>query len=304
MPDRGSAALFTPIRRGDRVAMIAPASPVEKELLEKASDLLRSEGLEPVRGKFVEARTGYLAGGDADRAADLIWAFGDDSIRAVLCARGGYGSSRLLPWLSFSRLRNQPKLFLGHSDTTFLHASFQSRLGWITFHGPNLADAGDAPDNVQAAVAALRGESRFEWDLGEEMILREGAARGILRGGNLTCFTHLVGTPYLPDLNGAILLIEDVGEPQYRLDRMFTHLRLAGHVNGLAGLVLGRFKDCGDVQRIHEMFVDQVRDLNIPVIAGLPCGHGAPNNVIPLGAIHAIDTSEGRFRSLGNPFLQ
>ena len=291
-----------PLKPGDAISLVAPASPFEMEKYERGCEVLRNAGYKLLPGRHVFERKNYLAGGDSERADDLISAFLDPDSAAVICIRGGYGSGRLLPRLPFSTLRKHPKIFLGHSDITFLHLALFSQLGWTTVHGPNVTGIGNGPEFAQNTLDALSGKSAFEWRFASKQVLREGSASGVLLGGNLTCMSHLLGTPYFPETAGAILLIEDCGEPLYRLDRIFFHLRLSGVLPGLGGIVLGDFENCGEAAKIHEMIAAQVKDYPIPVVSGLPFGHGARNEVVPLGAPFLLDTNARIFKNLRSPF--
>ena len=295
--------VLKPLKPGDAISLVAPSSPFEAEKYDRGCEILRDAGYRLMPGKHAFARTEYLAGADAGRAEDLIAALASPDSAAVVCIRGGYGSGRLLPLLPFGALRKTPKLFLGHSDITFLHLAFFSRMGWITLHGPNLTGIGSGPECAASALAALSGQSRFEWEFGEDQVIKPGAASGVLLGGNLTCIAHLVGTPYFPDLTGAILLIEDRGEPLYRLDRILTQLRLCGILQGLGGIVLGDFENCGEPEKVRRMVEERVEPFSFPVVQGLPFGHGARNDVVPLGTPFLLDTAVRTFRVLRRPFV-
>jgi muramoyltetrapeptide carboxypeptidase len=291
------------LQPGDCIALVAPSSPFELEKFYQARDLLENEGYRLAPGRSSCRKHGYLAGTEAERAEDLIGAVSNPEVAAIICIRGGYGSSRLLPWLPFPILQRTPKIFLGYSDATFLHAAFWTKTRWSTFHGPNLLDLVDFPGSVNHVVGALSGVHDFAWEVEENQILRQGLASGTLLGGNLTCFCHLLGTPYFPDLKGALLLLEDRGEALYRLDRLFTQLKLAGVLSQLGGLIFGHFRECGEPRKVKEMFLDQVRDYSFPVIADLPFGHGSQNQVIPLGCLFRLNTFERTLEVINGPFL-
>lgn len=294
--------MLRPLRPGDNIALIAPSSPFDKEKFSRARALLEGKGYRLSTGAHISKHKGYLAGTDAERAEDLVGAISDPEISAVMCVRGGYGSSRLLPWLPFSSMRSKAKIVIGYSDITFLHLAFSSQMGWITFHGPNLMDLVDNPERCDVVLSALQGETSFSWVLKDHYILREGSAKGMVIGGNLTCLAHLVGTPYMPDLRNTLLLVEDCCEALYRLDRLLTQLMLAGILHQLGGLILGQFKDCGDEKKIVEMVLEQVKLFNFPVVAGLPFGHVPVNEAIPFGVPFELNTYERTFRALQHPF--
>ena len=288
---------------GDRVALVAPASPFEPDKLNRVCAYLEQRGLQPVMGRHCTLRQGYLAGPEAERSEDLLTALRDPEIAAIFCLRGGYGSGRLLPHLPFATFRNHPKIFLGYSDITFLHLAFWKSLHWVTFHGPNLVELdGDTNGRGNAVLSGLQGEREFLWKVEPSQVLRGGAASGVLLGGNLTCLTHSLMTPFFPDLQGSLLMLEDRGEALYRLDRKITQLRLAGIFERINGLILGEFLDCGNIEDIWRMIAEQVRMYAFPVVAGLPFGHGRTNDLLPLGLPYTLSTHEAILRAEQHPF--
>ena len=291
-----------PLREGDRIALIAPSSPFEVDDFTRMCRILENKGYEIAPGNHIFQQQKYLAGKEAERASDLIEALMDPTIAAIICIRGGYGSGRLLPWLPFAKLQHNTKIFLGYSDITFLHLAFESLMGWVTFHGPNLMDADRLPGKLDRILECLKGERSFVWTLETGQILPSGAATGKLIGGNLTCLTHMLATPYLPSLEGAILVVEDRGEAPYRIDRMFNQLKLTGVLSRLAALVLGNFKDCGEFDDIAELVLDHAKAFSFPIIAALPFGHAEVNEVIPLGMPFYINTEEQTLAALQSPF--
>jgi muramoyltetrapeptide carboxypeptidase len=294
--------MINPLQPGDGIALVAPSSPFEREPFERACRGLENLGYRLTPGKNILHKRGYLAGTEAERAQDLIHALSTPEISAIICIRGGYGSSRLLPWLPFAILRPTPKLFLGYSDATCMHAALGEKMGWTTFHGPNLIDMADAPEVMDGVLQALSGYRDFSWSFEHHQVLKPGLATGPLLGGNLTCLCHLLGTSYFPNVQGALLLLEDRGEALYRLDRSLTQFKLAGVFDRIGGLLLGHFQECDDPRRVGAMVLDQVRSWSFPVITGLPFGHGSPNEVIPLGCPFTLNTFEGTFRIVRAPF--
>ncbi len=288
---------------GGSIALIAPSSPFDPATYEKGRAILDGAGFRTVPGKNIFELKGYLAGSDVERAQDMTDAILDPAIDAIVCIRGGYGSGRILPWLNFHSLKNNPKIIIGHSDVTFLHLAFCAKMGWITFHGPNLTGMAEMPERAQSVIDVLFGNSRFEWSFRPEQVLRHGAAKGIILGGNLTCLAHLVGTPFLPDLTGALLLIEDCGEALYRLDRIINHLKLAGILQKLGAILLGDFENCAENAKICEMVMEHVKYFDFPVVNGLPFGHGRQNEVFPIGAPFLLDTHESVLRIIESPII-
>lgn len=300
---RGDAILHkpSPLSPGDRVAIVATSSPFEAEHLEKGLAWLRDQGYEPVVGAHIHARRRYLAGTDAERAADLQGALTDPSIRGVLCARGGYGASRLLPFLDESAIRPHCKIFCGFSDVTTLHLWLQARCGWVTFHGPMMgtrwAGEGFDADTARSFIDTLGGHAAAI-EAPQSISLRGGMARGRLVGGNLTLVCHSIGTPWEIDTTGAILLVEDVHEAPYRIDRMLTHLRHAGKLGVIRGLIVGELDGCrapsGADYSLDDVLADCLGDLPIPIVTQFPISHAKPNFTVALGVEYALDADRRR----------
>lgn len=286
---------------GSSIALVAPSSPFETDLYEKGVQILLAAGYEVVPGKNIFKKEGYLAGTDAERLHDLTQAILDPKIKAIICVRGGYGSGRLLPQMPFPFLSQNPKLFIGCSDITFLHLGLMSMAGWRTFHGPNLVGICQSPEMAENVLDVLSGKACYEWVFDPAQVLRPGAARGRVLGGNLRCFAHLIGTPYMPDMTGALLLIEDRGEPLYRIDRMMNHLKQAGILSRLGAILLGEFTGCGENNDICKTIMDHVSDYDFPVVHSLPFGHGLRNEVIAFGPLFLLDTNERLLKILEAP---
>ncbi|MCP2341305.1 S66 peptidase family protein [Actinomadura rupiterrae] len=301
------------LRPGDRVAVIAPSGPVDPDRLAAGCEVLRGLGLDVALGKHVRDRVNLnedravrdgwyrLAGTDADRAADLTDAWCDPSVRAVLCARGGYGATRLLDHLDWTALAAatgpEPKILHGSSDITALHVAFGARLGITTSFGPMSASqivAAPAPheDGAEALAglrAALFGSGTIE--VPGTSVVRAGHAEGPLTGGTLSLLTALLGTPHAPPpAAGKIVFLEDVTEEPYRLDRMLTQLLQSGWLEGAAGIALGSFHDCGDPDEALAVLTARLAPLGVPVLAGLPAGHGPRQLTLELGAPAVLDT--------------
>ncbi|MGW5264064.1 S66 peptidase family protein [Microbispora sp. NPDC004025] len=280
----GDASVTVPglprrLRPGDTVALVAPAGPVDPVRLERGTEVLTGLGLRVVHGASVLAREGYLAGSDAARAADLRDAWCDPGVAAVVCARGGYGTTRLLGLLDWDAMAAAgPKILLGSSDVTALHRAFADRLGLATLFGPMPATAaiGGAEGPEPVTFAHLR-EALFEGGtpapIKGDRVIVPGRAEGRLTGGNLALLAALCGTPYALRARGRVVLLEDVTEEPYRIDRMVTQLLQAGCLDGAAGIVLGSWVDCGDPL---PMLAERLAPLGVPVLAGLPVGHGTP----------------------------
>jgi muramoyltetrapeptide carboxypeptidase len=285
------------LRPGDRVRVVAPAGPFERERFERGVALLATR-YRPVYGDEVFARARYHAGADAERLAGMDAALRDQDARAVLCARGGYGASCLLPHLDLDR--HPPQLLVGFSDVTALHLLWQAH-GRVSVHGPVVAGLAEQPDEVVQRLFALLESPAPPPPLEGTAALVGGTAEGPLVGGNLSLLTSLLGTPYLPAFDGAILLLEDVGERPYRIDRMWTHLALARVLDRLSGIVLGQFTRCAERDPDHtveEVLADLATATGLPCVAGLPVGHGPRNEPLPLGVRVRLDADARRLTFL------
>lgn len=286
--------------------MVAPAGAVEEARLERGVQVLERWGLRVMLGDGIRARRGYLAGEDGVRRSDLQRMLDDASIRGVFCARGGYGTQRVVPDLDFAPLARAPKPVVGYSDATALLSAIVDG-GVTAVHGPMVATdlARGLSARSEEHLRRLLTDPGYLWEAEFTEIIRPGRAVGRLVGGCLSVVTALLGTPWAPDTDGAILFLEDVGERPYRLDRLLTQLRQAGVLDRLAGLVFGTLMECPAVDDVTPL--DVVRaccaDLPCPVVFGLPAGHqgdgpGIENLALPLGLPVALDTVRTRVVAL------
>ena len=286
------------LKRGDAVGVVAPAGPVEPGPLERGLRILRRMGLEPVEGRCLRQRTGFLAGSDSDRAEDLIRMFRDSRIRGILCARGGYGANRVLPYLKPALVRAHPKVVVGSSDITLLLGFLTQQCRLVCWHGPMVAASfGNRPmprSQKQFARVLMGEEQGLHLRHARARVLRAGRARGRLAGGNLTLMTRSLGTPWELETRGALLLIEEVNEAPYRIDGMLWQLKQAGKFRGLKGVILGEMIGCrfpeGRRGTLDEVFLDHLGDLGVPILANCPIGHGPEIWTLPLGARAELDT--------------
>ena len=299
------------LRPGMSVGLVTPASNVpEDQELHAAMDLVRSLGFsaEPAANLF--SRTQYLAGTDQQRADDLNAMFADTDIDAIFCVRGGYGSGRLLRYLDYDMIAANPKVIMGYSDITSILNAIYLRTGLVTFHGPI---AGGNFSNytyeqykkvlIEPAQIARIGEPpEFETRPGvvdwknRLTTIVSGVAEGHLVGGNLSLMVTLLGTPFEPQFEGAILFLEDVDEPPYSVDRMLTHLWMAGKLEQVAGIVLGKFTDDGydsNTFSMEEVLRDHLEPLGIPTLRGAMIGHIEDKTVVPLGVQARLDADAG-----------
>lgn len=243
------------------------------------------------------ARTGYFAGDDDARAADLNDALRDVRIDGVWCLRGGYGAIRVLDRIDWSALRGRAKPVLGYSDVTALHGAIARQAGLVSYHAPTARTTLSAFSRGSLERALIRGEDSCGV-AASARVLRPGRATGRLEGGNLAVFAALIGTPYLPSLEGAILVLEDVNEPVYRIDRMLAQLRLAGALHGVRAIIFGACTNCPEesddgARTLDEVLLELARLLRVPCLAGVPIGHVPEQWTLPLGALAELD-AEGR----------
>jgi muramoyltetrapeptide carboxypeptidase len=293
---------------GDTIGLVAPASSTEKpERIDEVITHLQAQGFPVKPGANLRRRDGYLAGSDAERAADLHAAFADPAVKAIFALRGGYGSCRLLPLLDYALIRAHPKPFVGYSDITALHHAIRVQAGLVTYHGPNANEAFQPGNNAALRRALMDPVAKTmifsrEKKGGESTVCEvPGLVIGPALGGNMTCLLRLLGTPYAPDFTGAVLFLEDTGEKAYRVDGMFTHLRLAGVLDQISGLVLGRFDhaDPEEQKRIDTFLHEEAQRLDKPCIRHAPIGHFPQQVVMPIGAQVELHAEARRVTDLG-----
>lgn len=289
---------------GDRVAIVAPAGPFQLKWLHAGCDLLRSWGLEPVYHQDICSGWGYLAAEDDKRLQIFVDAFTDPTIKAVICARGGYGCARLIEQLPYEILKKHPKRFFGFSDITFIHQALFQKLNWITFHSPMAA-------SQQMLEGTKESQERLKLALFESSLetlcppipgtpFRGESAQGTLIGGNLSLLLSTLGTPWQLNTDGAILFIEDVGEAPYRIDRMFQQMKMAGLFEKLGGLVIGDFGPLQDQYTTYDAKEFWLNRLDLPasfpVLFDVPAGHIRNNWTLPLGTQAALDMEKAELR--------
>ncbi len=306
------------LKLGDTVGLIEPASasdePFQIQLVEEA---IVAMGLKPKRAPHILNRYGYLAGADRDRAADVNAMFADKDVKAIFAVRGGWGSARLLPFLDWATISANPKLLTGFSDITALHMAIAAKAGFTTLHGPNAGSAWGKSSWDSFREIAFDGATPLfaNPDGGEDRLVQRrwrtrvlgkgnGIAQGRLLGGNLTVLTALVGTPYLPSFDGAILFLEDVEEAEYRIDRMLTQLGQAGVLKNLKGVVFGQCTDCVNKGNsyggftLNDVLTQHLGSLGIPAYQGAWFGHITDQFTLPVGGLAEIDADAGTLRLL------
>jgi muramoyltetrapeptide carboxypeptidase len=290
------------LKAGDSIAITSPAGAVwDDAQVEKFSGILKSFGFNIVLGNTIKLRNGYLAGTDDERAKELKIFFADKNIKGIFSMKGGWGCARILEKLDYKLISQNPKVLIGFSDITTLLNAIYAKTGLITFHGP-VGNSGwnDFTSEVFKSVI-MNGESvRFaSGPKSEEIItLNKGKAKGILIGGNLTIMSSLVGTEYLPDFKNKILFLEETTEEPYRIDRMLTQLKIAGHLSKLSGIVIGKFVKC-EAEEPEKAFTfmqvleQQIKPLGIPAYYGAKIGHIEDKLTVPIGIESELDADKG-----------
>ncbi|MEG2940471.1 MAG: LD-carboxypeptidase [Thermomonas sp.] len=307
--------LPVPLAKGDTIGLVSPSSATDDSFnLQLAREAMEALGFKVKSGAHFDARRGHLAGTDAERAGDLNAMFADKTVKAIVCTRGGSGAARLLPLLDYDSIRRNPKVLLGYSDITALHSAIHAKTGLVTFHG-QIGSGSWNKFNVDQFQRVLIDRELVEYrnksELGDDLVQRQnrtitirgGKAHGELLGGNLTVLTALAGSPYLPDFRGKILFLEDVGEAPYRIDRMFSTLKLMGALDKISGFIFGECTDCkpGDGYgslTLEQILDDYIRPLKIPAYRGAMIGHIREQFILPVGGQVELDADVGTLRLL------
>ncbi len=286
-----------PLRSQDPVLVVAPAGPFDRPSFDVGLSLVSQRYAPSFRSDLFDSRR-YLAGSDSRRSEELAHALTHREARAIFCARGGYGCMRLLPSLPLADAA--PSALVGFSDVTALHLALQAHRR-VSIHGPVLTHLSVQPPEVQDAFFRLLESPEPPPPLLGKHTYVPGLAEGPLLGGNLAVFACLLGTPYMPSLDGAVLLLEDVGERPYRLDRMWTHLKLAGVFSRVRGIVLGDFTHCEEKGADYgsaDILRELAQETGLPCAAGFPIGHSTPNFPVALGTHVRLDASSARLTFL------
>ncbi|WP_028918232.1 LD-carboxypeptidase [Pseudoxanthomonas sp. J35] len=307
--------LPVPLDRGDTIGLVSPSSATDDSMgLQLAREVVEALGFKVRTGAHYDGRRGHLAGTDEERAGDLNAMFGDREVKGIVCVRGGAGAARLLPLLDYTLIRRNPKVLLGYSDITALHAAIGRKTGLVTFHGPIGAGSWNS-FNVDQFRRVLVDRELVEFrnvpEQGDELVPRNnrirtlhgGKARGELVGGNLSVLVALAGSPYMPEFDGRILFLEDVSEAPYRVDRMFSTLKLCGALDRIAGFVFGECTDCrpGDGYgslTLEQILDDYIRPLGVPAYRGAMIGHIKRQFILPVGGRVELDADAGTLRML------
>jgi len=277
-----------PLKYNDTIGVVAPAASFNIEKLNKGISVLKEMGFQVEIPKAIYDRKRYLAGNDKQRAKTFENLLLRDDIQAIVCARGGFGSLRMLPHFQLSEIQTIPRRIIGFSDITPILNLFAFHYEWLTFHGPVITMLADADNQtIESFYKALTEYFPKKMPHSENIfVLSQGCKQeviGRLWGGNLTTLCHTIGTKYTTFFQDGILFLEDRGEAPYRIDRMLTHMRLSGFFENVKGVLLGSFKNCGEIDIIHELILESFGN-DIPVYANYECGHDLPNYTFPIGA--------------------
>ncbi len=293
-----------PLKRGGKIGVVAPAGFVDDASLAAGVAAMRQEGFEVELAEKINERKGYLAGDEKKRAKDLETFFRRGDIDAIFCARGGFGSIQLLPQLN-AALQRYPKVFVGYSDVTVLLNWLLQKCGMVTFHAPMVAmdiARGLSDRSKEYLWGSVMGEKRT-WTVNLGEVIRPGKSAAQMMGGCLSMLVTTLGTPYAIDTDGKLLFLEDVGEKPYRIERMLTHLKMAGKLEHLAGLVLGDFTQCDGEgpPDVRQIVVELFHKAEYPVVMGMAAGHGQENLTLPFGVKMALDGNAATLSLLESP---
>jgi muramoyltetrapeptide carboxypeptidase len=308
------------ISKGDWVGLISPSAATSERIqFQFAQEALEALGFKVKLGENLKNRRGHLAGTDEERATDLNGMFADPEIKAVICIRGGSGAARILPLIDYELIKKNPKPILGYSDITALHNAIHAQTGMITFHGPNGTGSWNT-FNVTQFEKVFFDRELVEYENeqipNDDLVVKQnriqtifpGIVTGKILGGNLTVLTALSGTPYLPDFQDSILFLEDISEDPYKIDRMFSTLKLNGTLNKIKGFIFGQCSECDPSGGYGSLTLDDILDdyilpLKIPAYKGAMIGHIPKQFIIPVGAVVEMNAASGVFQ-LTQPIFQ
>jgi muramoyltetrapeptide carboxypeptidase len=285
------------LRYGDTIGVVAPSGSDNHEVTREAIERLVKLGFKVKEGRHIYDSWGYLAGRDEDRASDLMAMFEDDEVDMVMCLRGGYGAMRILPYIHFDVIRNYPKIFVGYSDITALLNNVTQKCGYVTFHGPVACSNLNDEETLHSLLTSLMDGAAPYTVVDSERHRTQtnfvGEVEGRLAGGNLTLLTSILGTPFEVDFQDKIVLIEDIGEDPYRIDRMLTQLLLSERLQQAKGFIIGYFTDCEPTSphsfTWEQVIEERILSLRKPTIWYAPVGHNYPNLTLPIGAKVVLD---------------
>ncbi|MFA1822462.1 LD-carboxypeptidase [Virgibacillus oceani] len=280
------------LQKGDTIGITAPSGPINADKLETAISFFENKGLHVKLGAHLDQVNGYLAGTDTERLGDFHAMIADKDVKAIIFARGGYGVGRIVPFIDYQLVRQNPKIIWGYSDITYLHTAIRQEAGLVTFHGP-MAVSDMAKDDFDKLTAKLfqqlfqPTELIYTENISPLDVLVAGEGTGELVGGNLSLLASTLGTPFEINTEDKLLLLEDIGEEPYRIDGMLNQLKLAGKLEAAAGIIVGDFAETASTLKttlsVQEVFTDYLSGLACPVMSGFKIGHCFPHFSVPLG---------------------
>jgi muramoyltetrapeptide carboxypeptidase len=279
-----------PLIPGNRLGICAPSARFDTGKLNLGIQTLENLGFKVTVPEEIFQKKRYLAGDDIARADVINQLFSDPDIDGIISARGGFGAMRILDHLNWTAIKQNPKPFIGFSDNTAILLSIIGETGNWVIHGPNVVSlAGAEKKTIDSFYNTLTGSSG-KIHVTDGKIIRPGMCRGVLKGGNIATISHLLSTKYQPDFKNAILFLEDIGEPAYKIDRMLTQMKMAGLFEGIAGVITGTFENCDNDEYIEEILSEIFTPCNVPVLSGLDSGHGKVNLSLCMGMKIEMDT--------------
>ena len=285
---------FYTLEKGDTIGVAAPSARFDDQKLEKGILCLRELGFDVHVPQEIFKKKRYLAGEDLSRAMIVNELFANPDIKGIIAARGGFGAMRMLDFLDWELIQSSPKLFMGFSDTTALLTSIIQRTGFKVVHGPNLVSLAEAdPQTLSSFYQSITGIAGDIF-IDHGHCLKPGQARGKLIGGNISTLTHLIGTRFQPDFHGAVLFLEDVGEPAYKIDRMLSQMKMADMFQGIQGLITGSFENCANQNYLPQILLEIFGEYGVPILMGLNSGHSKVNLSLAMGVEVLLDAAKAR----------
>ncbi len=278
------------LKPGSMLGVCAPSARFDTEKLNLGIGVLKELGFRVKVPVEIFKKKRYLAGDDMVRANVINRLFADPAIDGIICARGGFGSIRILDHLNWNIIKQNPKPFIGFSDNTAILLAIIDETGNSVIHGPNVVSLAQAQEETIDAFYKTVNGSFDKIDMINGQILKSGKCTGVLKGGNMATMCHLVGTRFQPDFNNTVLFLEDIGEPAYKIDRMLTQMKMAGLFKGIQGVIAGTFENCDNDEYVKEILLEIFEEYNIPIFSGLDAGHGKVNLPLCMGTHIKMDT--------------
>ncbi|MEN8210385.1 MAG: LD-carboxypeptidase [Thermodesulfobacteriota bacterium] len=278
------------LKKGDTIGICAPSSRFDLEKFNAGVKVLKGLGYKVKIPKEIFEKKRYLAGDDILRADVINRLFSDPDIDGIICARGGFGAMKLLDHLNWALIKMNPKLFIGFSDITAILLSIMDKADKPVIHGPNVVSIAKAQNTTLESFQRTIQGCFDKIEIVNGKVLKPGKSRGIFKGGNISTISHLLGTKFQPGFKNAVLFLEDIGEPAYKIDRMLSQLKMAGVFKGVAGVITGSFEKCENGEYIEEILLEIFQEYNIPIMTGLDSGHGNINLSLSMGINIEIDT--------------